>query len=480
MLLNMTKDDVAVSAHARSTGSRQRATTKRKAWKTHAGGPAVRSPHLVLAWLLGEGHSGSRVVSVGAGLQLSRGVESTDSKVVSLNDPLVSRRHAAVEVDNNGRATIVDLGSSNGTFVDGERLDERTALRDGAIISIGESVLCYRELSDEEVQALRADATSPVGSRATLSAAMALVCDRIRALASTDLEVLFAGESGVGKEVCARALHTLSGRRGPFVAINCASLPEALVESELFGFVKGAHSTATQAKAGLIEQADGGTLFLDEIGDMSSGAQAKLLRFMQDQRFTPLGGTAARRANTRIVAATRLAIVDTQGGQRGLRPDLAARLGPEPVTIPPLRERTEDLPALVADLLGDHKIEPEALRRLFYYHWPANVRELVKTLQLAVALSQGSPIGLEHLPGKLRGQLQEAKPTLGLVVADMIEARRRKPRPSAAELAELMGTHQGDVAAVAKALGRQRTLVWRWLREYGHTAADTQGSGQGG
>lgn len=478
MLLKMPKEHAPQDAASPPAGTRQRATTKRKTWKTQLGSQEARAPYLVLAWLVDpHQHHGTRVIGVGSGLQLSRGAEAGDSKVVNLHDPLVSRRHAAVEVDNNGRATIVDLGSSNGTFVDGERVGDRTLLRDGAIISVGESVLCFRELSAKEVQALRADALSPVGQRPTLSAAMAVVCERIRALASTDLEVLFAGESGAGKEVCARALHALSGRRGPFVAINCASLPEALIESELFGFVKGAHSTATQAKAGLIEQADGGTLFLDEIGDMSSGAQAKLLRFLQDQLFTPLGSSSARRANTRIVAATRLAIVDAEEGKRGLRPDLAARLGPEPVVVPPLRERVEDLPALVAEFLGEHKIEPEALRQLFRYHWPANVRELVKTLQLAIALAQGKPIGPEHLPGKLRGQTDDVKPALDLAVADMIEARRRRPRPSATELFELLNVHQGDVSAVAKALGRQRTLVWRWLREYGHTSAGTPGLG---
>ena len=172
----------------------------------------------------------------------------------------------------------------------------------------------------------------------TASPALAVACDRLRRLAASEGELFIVGETGVGKEVYARAVHEASGRKGRFVAINCAAIPRELVESELFGYRAGAHSTAHQAKAGLIEEAEGGTLFLDEIGEMTPEAQIKILRFLQDRELTPLGSTRPRRMDVRIIAATNRTVAGTGQEAGGLRDDIVARLGAAPIHLPPLRE----------------------------------------------------------------------------------------------------------------------------------------------
>ena len=193
-------------------------------------------------------------------------------------------------------------------------------LRDGALIFFGNHVAVFRMVSHIELEAIKAELVAPLGPVATASPTLAVACDRLRRLAASDGELLIVGETGVGKEVYARAVHRASGRKGRFVAINCAAIPRELVESELFGYRQGAHSTAHQAKAGLIEEAEGGTLFLDEIGEMSPEAQIKMLRFLQDRELTPLGSTRPRRMDVRIVAATnRTAAGPGQGSERPAR-----------------------------------------------------------------------------------------------------------------------------------------------------------------
>jgi len=227
-----------------------------------------------------------------------------------------------------------------------------------------------------------------------------MTCAKLTRLARSDSEILLVGETGVGKDVFANAIHAHSGRAGRFVAINCAAIPRELAESELFGYEKGAHSTAQGRKVGLVELANGGTLFLDEIGDMPAELQAKLLRFLQDRRFTPLGSTRIVEADVRIVAAT--SRVDLQKGQH-VQEAVLGRLGAQPILLPPLRDRMEDIGRLVAYFLGDlqdgRAFEPEAFHALCLHGWPLNVRELSKVIEEAEALSRGArTIGLEHLP----------------------------------------------------------------------------------
>src|SRR6185503_3782394 len=299
-----------------------------------------------------------------------------------------------------------DLGSKNGTWVDNQRLEQNAGkirLRDGALLFLGNHVAVFRMVSQIELEAIKAELVAPFGPVATASPALAVACDRLRRLAASDGELLIVGETGVGKEVYARAVHEASGRKGRFVAINCAAIPRDLVESELFGYRQGAHSTAHQAKAGLIEEAEGGTLFLDEIGEMTPEAQIKILRFLQDRELTPLGSTRPRRMDVRIVAATNRTAAGPGKGPGGLRDDIVARLGAAPIHLPPLRNRIEDLGALVGHFLAGvpaqgPRFEQPAFRALSLHAWPLNVRELEKIVTTAAVLTGGKPIALRDLP----------------------------------------------------------------------------------
>jgi len=226
-------------------------------------------------------------------------------------------------------------------------------------------------------------------------------------VAGTEATVLLTGESGTGKEVVARFIHGASPRReGPFVALNCAALPEQLLESELFGHEKGAFTGALAARPGRIEQAAGGVLFLDEVGEMSPGVQAKFLRVLQEREFQRLGGTATRRADVRIIAATNrdlLAAID----EKQFREDLYYRLHVFEIHLPPLRERPEDIGALLDHFVKELSasvgrpaagISEEARQKLLAYAWPGNVRELRNAVERAVILSEGGWIRGEHLP----------------------------------------------------------------------------------
>jgi sigma-54 dependent transcriptional regulator, acetoin dehydrogenase operon transcriptional activator AcoR len=404
---------------------------------------------------------GSLTVGRGEGAS-ARPARRAGPAVASLRDTLLSRQHLKIAAGTRGY-DIEDLGSRNGTLLDGRRLTKPMPLSEGAIVLFGNHVAVFRRISAAERDALAEEAAAPFGPIPTASPSLALTYARLRKLARTDMELLFVGETGVGKEVAARGVHAASGRRGPFLAINCASLPAALVESELFGYLAGAHSTATAAKPGLIESAEGGTLLLDEIGEMPSELQAKIFRFLQDRMIRPLGATRTRRVDVRVLAAT--SRLEVGPGRDALRPDLVARLGAEPVVIPPLRRRLEDVPPLVAHLggAGLRSVEPAALRAMALYGWPLNVRELEKTIANALAMGTDGRVQLENLPAGIRGSLQRGA---------HIEARRREPRaaPGRVELEHLLKHHDGNVSGIARALDRQWTVVHRWLMRYGLTA----------
>ncbi len=238
------------------------------------------------------------------------------------------------------------------------------------------------------------------------SARLQEVTRTIQRAAPTDATILLLGESGTGKELFARAVHQLSPRReGPFVALNCAAIPETLLESELFGHERGAYTGAVSTRKGRVELADRGTLFLDEIGELGPGVQAKLLRVLQERAFERVGGNRTRTVDIRIVAATNRDL-DRLVREGGFREDLYFRLAVVTVRIPPLRERPEDIAPLAAYFLeryrrelGRERLEwsPEALEVLRRYAWPGNVRELENCVERAVILAEGDRILPEHL-----------------------------------------------------------------------------------
>jgi transcriptional regulator of acetoin/glycerol metabolism len=416
-----------------------------------------------------------RLLFVGNELQIGRRAPDetgAGGHSAILNDTLVSGHHARIvktaqrNEDDDGYE-LVDLGSKNGTWVDNVRVQDRAPLHDGATIFIGNHVGVFRLASTIEVDAIKYELVNPLGPVATVSPTLALACDRLRRLAPSDSELLILGETGAGKEVYARAVHLASGRKGRFVAINCGAIPRELVESELFGYRQGAHSTAHQAKPGLIEEAEGGTLFLDEIGEMTGEAQIKLLRFLQDRELTPLGSTRPRRIDVRVIAATNRTAPGSEGkAAGGLRDDIVARLGAAPIHLPPLRSRIEDLGVLIAHFLRanpEPKLEQPAFRALCLHGWPLNVRELEKIVTTAAILTTaGHAIALRDLPEPVARAASPGAPAPGVA-----SRRVGGPSPTPEQLEELLKRYDGNVAEVSRELGKHRAAVWRWLKKFG-------------
>jgi transcriptional regulator with GAF, ATPase, and Fis domain len=468
---------------------------------------------LPLLLVVGTGESldslrNPRFVTFGEILEIGRRPITGDGRTaLTLTDRTVSSVHARITRTPQAPDPFIveDLGSTNGTFVDSRRIEKPTGLRNGALLFLGSQVLVFRLVTPSELVSMQEEAARPLGPIPTLSPILALTAAKLRLLARSTAEILLVGETGVGKEVFANAVHRASGRSGKLVAINCAAIPRELVESELFGYEKGAHSTAQGRKQGLVELANGGTLFLDEIGDMPIELQSKLLRFLQDRRFTPLGSTRVMEADVRIVAATsRTALAKGAHVQEAL----LGRLGAQPIVLPPLRERIEDIGRLAALFLKEggtkaeeRAFEPEAFQALLLHTWPLNVRELLKVVGEAAVLSGGAPIGLEHLPDAITSTLHvegeepdedthvdpEPYRLAGTDTGRVRDAdkapggggRVRRPAPSADELTTLLQHYQGSVAQVARHLNRQYAVVWRCIQRYGIDAS-TFRPGSGG
>ena len=255
------------------------------------------------------------------------------------------------------------------------------------------------ELSD------KADFRTIIGS----SKEMEKVFDVVRKVADTEASILITGESGTGKELVARAIHSNSSRKdAPFVAINCAAIPRDLLESELFGHIKGAFTGAVRDKAGKFQLADGGTLFLDEVGELPLELQSKLLRALQEKEVEPVGGTKTQKIDVRIVSATNLN-VDKAVADGMFREDLYYRLSVIPIHLPPLRERRNDIPLLIRYFCSKHdneevSFDKHALETLVMYPWPGNVRELQNTVERLLIMRNGDTIILDDLPEKISGK----------------------------------------------------------------------------
>ncbi|WP_369979122.1 sigma-54-dependent transcriptional regulator [Xanthomonas bundabergensis] len=299
------------------------------------------------------------------------------------------------------------------------------------------------------------------------SAAMRTVHKRIGLAAASDLPVLISGETGTGKELVARALHRASARAGAaFVAVNCAAIPTELMESELFGYRKGAFSGASADRAGLIREADGGTLFLDEIGDMPLPMQAKLLRFLQEGEVSPLGGRGAQKVDVRVVAATHRELAQLVADGR-FRSDLRYRLNVVPIELPPLRERGDDIVLLARHFLEDgasaaRTLSAAAQARLLAYAWPGNVRELRNAMQRCQVLVRTPAIEAHDLDEVLVGEGDAAAAdTPALTLPDAVAQLEKRMIQAA------LAQAQGNRAEAARRLGIHRQLLYRKLDEYG-------------
>jgi len=325
--------------------------------------------------------------------------------------------------------------------------------------------------------------------------AMQEVYKKIGAVAGADSSVLITGESGSGKELVARAIHQYSGRaKKPFIAVNCASMPEPLLESELYGHVKGAFTGAHRDKAGKAEVADGGTLFLDEIAEMPLSIQAKLLRFIEQKRFERVGSTEAIEVDVRILAATNRYLPE-RIAKALFREDLYYRLNVVSIELPSLRARKDDIPLLVARFLSlahpttggtrASEVSLETMKLLVCYDWPGNVRELKNAIEHAVLLARGQPVQVEHLPAHILQALRGESPQRGEALEDLLRQRTHRALDQAelkdegnafneiiadAEkviLATTLKRVTGNQVKASKLLGIHRTTLRKKLEEFG-------------
>lgn len=327
-----------------------------------------------------------------------------------------------------------------------------------------------RELRDETSERYRI-----VGR----SEAIRGLLERVERVAPTDSRVLITGENGTGKELVARALHAGSPRsEGPFVEVNCAAIPSELIESELFGHVKGSFTGAVGDRAGRFEQADGGTLFLDEVGDMSLPAQAKVLRALEEGVVTRVGGQRLIRVSVRIVAATNKNL-EEEIRTGGFREDLFYRLNVVPIHVPPLRERREDIPALVehflerirqADQLPARRLHPEAMKRLTQLNWPGNVRELRNTVERLVILASGDEIGPQDVDA-LAG-VPSGDPGLGVRFLSADSYAEFRDEAERAFLLHKLRAHDWNVSETARVLDMPRSNLYKKIERHGLTRED--------
>jgi len=302
------------------------------------------------------------------------------------------------------------------------------------------------------------------------------VLEAIENVAPTDATVLITGETGTGKELVARALHSLSPRRAaPFVAVNCASLAEGVLESELFGHVRGAFTGALRDRRGVFESADGGTILLDEIGDIGASVQQRLLRVLQEREVVPVGSTRAVKVDVRIIAATNrdLAAAVARGAYRD---DLYFRLNVFRIDVPPLRSRRGDIPLIVDATLtrlaarsgrASAGCSPFAMRMLQSYDWPGNVRELIAVLEAAAIRSGGARIEAQHLPPEVRSSVGSVAVSEGEGASAKDRYRAPAEEAERATLLDALERAGGVRAKAAELLGMGRTTLWRKLKQHG-------------
>ncbi|MBX3202560.1 MAG: sigma 54-dependent Fis family transcriptional regulator [Labilithrix sp.] len=396
-------------------------------------------------------------------------IGSAPNADVCVADRAVSRLHGELDPTPEG-LWFRDLGSKNGSFVDGIRVTG-ALVPDGGTVRVGSTAIAVRygeELAEERIWG-----ASQLGELVGGTEVMRKLFATIAQLAQTDLSVLIVGETGTGKELVARALHDASARSGfPLGVIDCASMPEHLLESELFGHRRGAFTGADSTHEGIVERSDGGTLFLDEIGELPLGVQPKLLRLLETKTFRRLGETKFRRANVRFVAATHRDLRKLVNAG-AFREDLYFRLAVATLPIPALREREDDIPLLVDRFAPE--LPASLSRAALVQHarsrgWPGNVRELRSFVQRAVALGTAEPDEADPEAARLlpvRPSAPSGAPSLDLekpfkdVRDGWVEHLERE------YLAALMNAHKRNVSAVARAAGLDRTYVHRLIKKHG-------------
>jgi len=390
-------------------------------------------------------------------------------------DPRLSRRHAVIERASDGSLSISALGPAPFS-VNGKEV-RYAILADGDAIVLGQSALILRDAKGPR------DAPQIEGLLGE-SPAMRAIRRSIAKVSAAPLSVVLLGESGSGKEVVARALHARSGRSGDFVAQNCAAIPASLAEAQLFGHSAGAFTGAQRASVGVFRAASGGTLFLDEIGDLPLEVQPKLLRVLEERTVVALGGTSATAVDVRVVAATNRDLIDDVRAGR-FRGDLYARLAEFTIELPPLRERREDILPILGHLAGDVPLRLgfDALHALLVHPWPFNVRELrtiVSQLRL-LAPSEGETFPFDAIAQRLLDTARAMGPAVASPSSRPPPSSEPKPEsvappdadgpPTREALEAMLAEHRGNVTELARAKGRSRRQVYRWIESHGVDAA---------
>jgi transcriptional regulator of acetoin/glycerol metabolism len=439
-----------------------------------------RAPHLFLAFECDRPAAGGARYSLADvdEVVVGRGTErcvlqevSAGVRRLTVQAPAsrLSGMHARI-VRTEGGWVLEDAHSTNGSFVCGQSI-HRAMVDEGSIIELGRVIFLLRpSMPTPPGTPAQIDSSELPDSTATLIPSAAHHLADLLHIARSPVPVLLFGETGTGKEVLARAVHALSERTGPFIAMNCGALTDNLLESQLFGHVRGAFSGAAKDEPGYFRAADGGTLLLDEIGDLPLASQPALLRVLQEKEVLPVGSVRGVKVDVRVVAATHRSL--RQLGDDGqFRPDLLARLEGFSYTVPPLRERREDLGILIGAILEKARasgvptstVSPDAATAMFAHAWPENVRGLEQCLMRAAVLASGATVQLSHLPPAVARALDFEDPAadpsfIPPLSSDEAELRDR--------LVALLKRHRGNVADVARALGKARMQIHRWLRRF--------------
>jgi DNA-binding NtrC family response regulator len=388
---------------------------------------------------------------------------------VSVPGRSMSSQHARL-VRVGATWALEDLDSKNGTFVNGQRVTH-AVLGPGDVCELGHTLVRINpSLPVPEGAPLDLD---PQGAERpelwTLDPFFAERIETLETLVRSDVPVLLTGESGTGKEVLARRLHERTGRAGPFVAVNCGAIPTSLAEAQLFGHLRGAFSGAVRDELGFVRAAHGGTLLLDEIAELSKSAQVALLRVLEGREVVPVGAACAKPVDIRLIAATNEPL-EAMVARGDFRRDLFARVAGATLALPPLRERGDDVGVLIAGLLrriaaGASKLlfAPDAGRALLSYHWPLNTRELAQCLKACIALATEDVVQLWHLPSAVARALdpEEGPRAHAATPPDDCADRLR------CELLAQLSQHRGNLAEVARAMGKARMQIHRWCKRFG-------------
>ncbi len=404
-------------------------------------------------------------------------IGTSPGSALVLTDPTVSRTHCEIEIGEGG-FLLRDLGSTNGVFVAGLQVRE-IFLEPGATFLVGATKIELKRTGDrdDDRSEIRLSDREKFGSAVGRSIKMREVFFLLERVSQKDVTILLTGETGTGKEVIARSIHEEGPRRGaPFVTVDCGSLPENLIESELFGHSKGAFTGATGERAGAFEEANRGTVFLDEIGELPLAQQAKLLRVLENREVKRLGENNARTVDVRIIAATNRSLAEEVEEGR-FRKDLFFRLSVAEVRIPALRERPDDIPLLAEHFLqalaarsksAKPRVTVDALNALRGYPWPGNVRELRNVLEKALALAEKDEIDASAIAvGSIRNRPDLSKAQGAFVIDPASSFDVAHDHFEREYLMALLKHNEMNISKAARVAGIHRQTIHRMLRKHG-------------